>query len=184
MERADQVLALRQVDRGLAADGGVDLREQRGGRLHDRDPAVVDGRGEAGRVAHHSPAQRDHHVVAQEAPRGEAGAQVVDGGERLGVFTLADEEQVGGDVGLLECGDECGRVEVGDPGLAHHRDAPAADQQRARVAEHTGADDHVVRRVGQRDGHPLHARNSSRTVVATSSGVRPSVSTRTWAAAS
>ncbi len=37
VERADQVLALGQVDRGLAADGGVDLGEQRGRGLHDGD---------------------------------------------------------------------------------------------------------------------------------------------------
>ena len=40
-ERADEVLALGQVDAGLAADGGVDLAEQRGRRLHDGDPPVV-----------------------------------------------------------------------------------------------------------------------------------------------
>ena len=99
VERAHQVLALRQVDRGLAADGGVDLREQRGRRLHDGDAAVVHRRGEPGGVAHHSPAERDDRVVAEEAPAGEARAQIVDGGERLGVLALTDEEEVGGDAG-------------------------------------------------------------------------------------
>ena len=36
VERADHVLAARVVDRGLAADRGVDLREQRGRHLHER----------------------------------------------------------------------------------------------------------------------------------------------------
>ena len=99
------------------------------------DAAVVDGRGEAGGVADHSPAERDDRVVAEQPPRSEARAQVVDGRERLGVFTLADEEEVGGDAGLLEPGSQRGRVEVGDPGLAHHRDPTATGEQRAGFSE-------------------------------------------------
>ena len=71
VERADQVLALGEVDRGLAADGGVDLGEQRGRGLHDRDAAVVHGGGEAGGVADHAATERDDRVVAQQPPRGE-----------------------------------------------------------------------------------------------------------------
>ena len=66
------------------------------GSLHDGDATVVHRRGEAGGVADHSPAERDDGVVAEEAPAGEARAQVVDGGERLGVLAVADEEEVGG----------------------------------------------------------------------------------------
>ena len=56
--RADQVLAERMVDAGLAADGAVDLREQRRRDLHDRNAAQVGGRGKAGRVAHDPAAER------------------------------------------------------------------------------------------------------------------------------
>ena len=48
-ERADEVLALGQVDAGLAADGGVDHAEQRRRHVHDGDAPVVDGGGEPGR---------------------------------------------------------------------------------------------------------------------------------------
>ena len=158
VERADQVLALGQVDRGLAADGGVDLREQRGRRLHDGDAAVVHRRREAGGVADHAAAEGDDGVVAEQPPRREARAQGVDGGERLGVLAVADEEEVGGDVGALQRGDERRRVEVGDAGLADDRDAPAAAEQAPGLAEHAGADDDVVGRALERDGHPFHAR--------------------------
>ena len=160
MERADQVLALGEVDRGLAADGGVDLGEQRGRGLHDRDAAVVHGGGEAGGVAHHTATERDHRVVAQEPPGGETRAQVVDGGERLGVLALAHQEQVGRDPRPLEGGGQRGRVEVGDTGLAHDRDPAAPGEQRARPGERTVADDDVVGRV-ERDRHPFHAWYSS-----------------------
>ena len=77
-----------------------------------------------------------------------------------------------------------GRVEVGDAGLADDRDAPSSAEQAPGVAQHAVPDDHVVGRALERDGHPFHAPYSSMTVAATSSTVRPSVSTCTWAAAS
>ena len=42
VERADQVLAMARIDRGLAADRGVDLRQQRGRHLHHVEPAAQD----------------------------------------------------------------------------------------------------------------------------------------------
>jgi 3-dehydroquinate synthetase len=39
------------IDSGLASDGGVDLRQQRGWYLHEIDAALVAGRGEPGHVA-------------------------------------------------------------------------------------------------------------------------------------
>ena len=78
-ERADQVLALGQVHAGLAADGGVDLAEQRGGHVHDGDAPVVDGGGEPGGVGDHAAADGDDDVGPGEAPPGEAAAQVLDG---------------------------------------------------------------------------------------------------------
>ncbi len=72
MERANHVLAAQVVDGGLAADRGVDLREQRGGHLHESDAALVDRRGEPGQVADHAAAQGDDQPVPAEA-RGEQG---------------------------------------------------------------------------------------------------------------
>ena len=67
-EGADQVLALGQVDAGLAADGRVDLAEQRGGHVHDGDAPVVDGGGEAGHVGDHAAADGHDRVGPGQAP--------------------------------------------------------------------------------------------------------------------
>ena len=59
VERADQVLAERMVDADLAADGAVDLREQRRRHVDERDAAQVGGRGESGHVADDAAADGD-----------------------------------------------------------------------------------------------------------------------------
>ena len=64
VERADQVLAARVIDAGLAADRGIDLREQRRRHLHEVDAALVAGGREPGHVADHAAAERDHAGVA------------------------------------------------------------------------------------------------------------------------
>ena len=51
VEGADEILAARMVDAGLAADRGVDLRQQRGRAPALGDAALIAGRGEAGDVA-------------------------------------------------------------------------------------------------------------------------------------
>src|SRR3712207_7155007 len=60
--RSDQVLALGQVHAGLAADGRVDLAEQRGGHVDDRHPPVVGGRREPGRVDRKSTRLNSSHA--------------------------------------------------------------------------------------------------------------------------
>ena len=64
VEGADHVLAQRVVDAGLAADRGIDLRQQRGRHLHEGHAAHVAGGGEAGHVADHAAAQRDQRGLA------------------------------------------------------------------------------------------------------------------------
>ena len=60
IERADEVLAGRHVDAGLAADRAVDLSQQRGGDLDEIDAAQQDRRRETGKIADHAAAQRDN----------------------------------------------------------------------------------------------------------------------------
>ena len=102
-----------KVDRGLAADGGVDLGQQRGGRLHDRHAAVVDGRDETGSVADHAATERHDGVVAEQSPFSQAATEVVDGGEGLRLLAFTHEEHVGLDARRVQRSGECGRVEVG-----------------------------------------------------------------------
>ena len=67
VERADQVLALGQVDAGLAADRRVDLGDEGRRDVDDRDPAQVRRREEPGRVAQRAAADRHDRLVAFDA---------------------------------------------------------------------------------------------------------------------
>ena len=86
MEGADQVLALRQVDRGLAADRGVDHRQQCRRQLHAVDAAHPAGRGEAGQIADHATAERDHGGIARRAQRGQRVQAFAEARQRLFLF--------------------------------------------------------------------------------------------------
>ena len=96
MEGADQVLAGRQVDRGLAADRGIDHRQQGGRQLHEANAAHPAGRGETGKIANDAAAEREHGNVAAGA---EFGQRFQGLGETIqGFFLLArgDDELANG----------------------------------------------------------------------------------------
>ena len=63
MECADQVFSARVIHTRLAADGRIDLRQQRCRHLHERDPALINRRGEPADITDDAPAQRDKHGV-------------------------------------------------------------------------------------------------------------------------
>ena len=77
VEGADHVLAERMVDRGLAADRGVDLREQRRRDLDERHAALIDGRGEAGEVADDAAAQRDDRACVRSQRCSSSASKIV-----------------------------------------------------------------------------------------------------------
>ena len=91
-EGAHQVLALGEVDPGLAADGGVDLAQQGGGHVHHPDTPVVDGCGETAQVGDCSPAHGHHGVAAGEPPLGELPAQFLDRAQLLDVLVVVSDE--------------------------------------------------------------------------------------------
>ncbi len=152
VERTDEVLALGQVHAGLAADRAVDHREQRGRHLHDVDPAVVDRRREAGRVADDPAAHREHEVAAQQAPFGEAAAQRFDRRERLGVLAFAHLEGAGVGSGRRQGVAHRATAVAVDRRLGDDRDpAPAAYELGQRVV--VVRDHHVVAAVAEVDAN-------------------------------
>ena len=81
-----------EVDAGLAADGRVDLGEQRGRDLEDGDAAVPGGGEEPGEVADHAPADGDDEVAAGERQLGAHLPQLARGSPAvLGDLAVADE---------------------------------------------------------------------------------------------
>ncbi len=67
MEGADEILAVRGIDGGLAADRRIDLRQQCRRHLHVIDAATHDRRGEAGEIADDAAAERDNKIAALDA---------------------------------------------------------------------------------------------------------------------
>src|SRR5436305_661418 len=66
VEGADQILAGRDVDPGLAADRAVDLGKQSGRNLDQAAAALEDRGGEAHKVADHAAAEGDEMIAARD----------------------------------------------------------------------------------------------------------------------
>ncbi len=139
LERADQVLALGQIDPGLATHAGIDHREHRGGRLREAHPAHKGRRREARDVPGDPAAQREHHPAPIQAVGEELVVQPTDGGEGLVPLTVGDDAGEGGQSGrtkriLGQTGVEWRHHVVGDEG-----DTPASrDTRRPQRAPHVG----------------------------------------------
>jgi hypothetical protein len=114
-KRADEVLAGRKVDAGLATDGGVDHRQQARGDVHDGDAAMPRRGREAGEIGHHPTADGDDDVTAREAHRGEPLGERLDRRHRLHRLALADGDHLGG---------QTRRDVARDAVLGHECDAP------------------------------------------------------------
>ena len=99
MEGAEQVLAVRRIDAGLAADRGIDLRQQRGRHLHEIDAAPQDRRREAGEIADDAAAERDHQIVALDLGRDQRFADFLEAGIALGALAFLDDDPRGRDAG-------------------------------------------------------------------------------------
>jgi hypothetical protein len=69
MKAADKVLALGQVDAGLAAHGRIHLRQKRGGHLHIGNAAHVDRGQKAAHIAHNAAAKGNQERAAVPAAR-------------------------------------------------------------------------------------------------------------------
>jgi hypothetical protein len=83
MKRADEILAVRGIDCGFAADGRVDLRKQRGGNLHIIETAPHEGSGKTGEIADDPAAERHHDIGALDARGNERFANPLEHGEAL-----------------------------------------------------------------------------------------------------
>ena len=158
VEAADEVLAGGEVDAGLAAEGGVDLREDGGGDADVADAAHVDGGEEAGHVADDAAAEGEQDGVAVGTGVGELLGEGLDVGEALVALAGREEEDGGLGVGREGC-EECfvpERPDVGRGDDEVRRARPAFNLAQARIkgAEEAGRDGDVVRclRSGDADG--------------------------------
>src|SRR5574340_1149945 len=157
VKRADHVLAVTVVDAGLAADGGVHLREQRGGHLEIVDAALVAGSGKAGEAADHAAAERDQHGIAAEMMLQERAEDEVQRAPILVVFAVRQDH-----VPRLK-----GRQAAAQPLQVKRRDVIVGDDaerallQRADeqlgAAQQSAVDVQRIAAVAQRDSECAHS---------------------------
>ena len=144
VEGADQVLAMRGIDRGLAADRGIDLRQQRRRHLHVVEPAPHDRCGKAREIADHAAAERNDEIVALDAVPDQLVAERRKMRERF--RALARRQHDGGSlVGrLCHCGQS--RIEMmlryvlvaddGEPCTGPQLRDPLAERRELAAADH------------------------------------------------
>ena len=113
VERADQILARRDIDRRLAADRAVDLREKARRHLHKAAAAIDDRRGETGEVADDAATEGNDVVAPLDALR----EQRVDDG--------------------LEPGPALARLACAGRGSGSPRSHPKTARRRPPTAAHT-----------------------------------------------
>jgi hypothetical protein len=144
VEGAEEVLARSRIDRGLAADRAVDLRQEGRRDLHEVDAAQEGRGGEPGDVADHPAAERHQHRAAFDATGENILDEPAEMSEVLGPLSRRQDDRVLLDAdrrkAVAQCREMMPRhVLVGDDdGLtpAHHRrdqvsgagDQPGADQ--------------------------------------------------------
>ena len=155
VEAADQILAGARVDRGLAADRAVDLRQQGGGQLHEMAAALQDGRRKADQVADHAAAQRDYMVATLDLQRQQRVEQFLQMAPALGLFARRQDDRFDDDIGAAQAGVEPGQLRRRDMGVGDDHQPPAtgiACQMIGRTVERALFDDDVIAACAQRDG--------------------------------
>ena len=93
-ERADHVLGPGQVHAHLAADGAVDLGQERRGHLNQRQAAGIRGGGEAGQIPDHAAADRHDGRLAIGPQLQQLLPQVIGHFHAFGGFAGFDHQQI------------------------------------------------------------------------------------------
>ena len=92
MKRPQQILAGLQIHAGLAADGRIDLRQQRGWNLNHRNSAHEDGGQERAHIPHHSAAKRHEHRVPIGTETHQLLRQLLKFGQRLRSLAIRHDD--------------------------------------------------------------------------------------------
>ena len=137
------------VDRGLAAQRRIDLRDHRGRNLHQRHATHVGRRSKAGQVADHAAAQREHGAAPIEFRRDKRVVNALQRSERFALLARRDLQGSRREARRLERGDRALAIEARDVGIGYDQTRVRQRYRpRARVAcqvERAGADMHRMR---------------------------------------
>ena len=135
MERTDQIFSLRRVDAGLAADRGIDLRQQRSRHLHEIDAAAQDRGSKAGEVADHAAAERNHEIVALDLGCDQSLAHLFEDGIALGALAFLDDDVRRRNSGLRQRGFGLCEPMACDGAVGHDGGARSRPQRSHSLAE-------------------------------------------------
>ena len=154
MERANEVLAVLAVDCGLAANRGIDLREQRRRHLHVIDAASHHRRRKAREIADHAAAERHHHVVALDASGDQRLAYALECLELLRRLACRHDDFGRRDAGGIERLASRAEMQVRDRLVGDDRRLGAGLERGGPVAErgqYAAPDDNVIGALAQSD---------------------------------
>jgi hypothetical protein len=154
MEDADEVLAARTVDAGLAADGRVDLRQQRSRDLHEVHAAAHDAGGKSGQIANNTATERDDDIAAFQSCGEHAVHHLFEMRETLGLFSSRQRDDGGPNAALFKAGPQRLEVGGGDIDVGDHRGARAGQAARnlgAGAQQQAGADQYVIGAIAEPD---------------------------------
>jgi hypothetical protein len=161
VEGADEVLAMTRVDAGLAADRGIDLRQQGRRDLDEIDAAQQGGGGKARQVPDHAAAQRDQRGLTVGPLVEQRVHQVAEGAELLAALACRHGNGARLEAGVGERGHHTSAIKRRHGFVGHHDDPPRRQQGSAEFAhaiDQPGSDQDVVAAAGEVD------RNSARRV--------------------
>ncbi len=142
------------IDRGLAADGRIDLGEERGRDLHIVETAADHRGSESGEIADDAAAERQHEIAALDARRDQRFADPLEHGKALRAFARRHSDRrradPGGGKGSLGRGEmvACDRLVADDRSLGARPQRGNPSSQRGQLA---AADHDVVAALAERD---------------------------------
>ena len=137
------------IHTGLATDGGIHHGQQSGWHLHHAD-APQPGRGrEAGHVAHHATAKRQHQRAAFQLLREGGVMDGCHGGGGLVLFSGLDHQQLGAESAAAQALDTGLSVGTRHIGVADHQDSSTLTDARllefsSDACQTAGTDHHLI----------------------------------------
>ncbi len=182
---ADKIFAGTRIDRGLAADRGIDLREQAGRDLDEAAAALENSAGEADEIPDHAAAERNDVIGALDPEHDQPIGQRFELCPALGGLARGKDDRLDSNPGRAERHGQGIEMRGGDVRIGDHDEASARRIGRQPCAGATQAarfDRHLVAAIAERDGDDGHGCSALRiasTVASCGSG-----SERMWIGAS
>src|SRR5262249_11720758 len=125
VKRADEVLAVRRIDGGLAADRAVDLRQQSGRYLHIGKAAQQARGGKPRDIANDTAAQRRQQGLPLDPPGEYLLAELGEMREVFRPLARRQDHRVVLDSGLADAFLERWKMQPRHGMVSHHHDRPA-----------------------------------------------------------